>query len=277
MKRSIVAAATAALLLASLAPGARGGVPGEVQLLPDLRPQAPTQLGIDRHDKQVWLEFNTDVLNEGAGPLELMPEEADCDENGDPTDDRLAMQQLFEDTNESGVFERASDVPQATPAGCQHFHPEHNHWHFDDFGSYKLLKIKSDGNVRRPAVARADKVTFCMVDTFGVMPGLPGYSTTRYYPRKPNGDSAPDCLKDATTGISIGWVDRYAHDLVGQELPIGGLPDGFYCLRMRTDALNNIHESNDANNLNSLRVRLRKIDESPGMSFQIPPDERCRK
>lgn len=253
------------------------GVPVAEQLLPDLRPLQPADLQVGREGQGTVLEFATDVLNRGAGPLELKPvdDPADCDGNGDPTDDLGAEQQVFEDTDPDDVFIRGEDTAQPVWAGCQHFHAAHDHWHFDDFGVYKLFKISKKDGLRLKVVARSDKVTFCMVDTFERLGELPGSPDQNYYPRKPNGDRALTCGEDTTTGISIGYVDNYASHLVGQELPITELREGAYCLRVRTDPLNKLQESNESNNRHSVRVRLKETATPAGLKLVTPKNEWC--
>ena len=108
--------------------------------------------------------------------------------------------------------------------GCFIFHPQHNHWHFEEFERYELRRIKS-GKV----LASSEKVSFCLLDTgtFGSFPGTPG---PHYGP----------CNEDVTMGLSVGWYDIYQSNLFGQELDVRGIPAGRYCLAMAADPADRI-------------------------------------
>ena len=256
--------AIALALLASLALAAPAS-PQEAApyLLPDLRPLRPSDLIVDRADGDRTLRFTMNVLNRGTGPLELHPKEEDCDQDGDASNDRTAYQQLFVDDG-SGEFERGVDVSEERPAGCQHFHEAHQHWHFDDFGVYKLFRYSKKERLVQKVVARANKVSFCLVDTYPKL-DLPGSPATRFY----HSASGSECGQNTITGISIGWVDNYSYTLAGQSLPVEKLRDGFYCLRVRTDPRRLLEETKDNNNARSVRFRL------TGMELRLPNNPRC--
>ena len=250
--------AVVALILATVAaiPTAGAGAGEDVpELLPDLRTYRPSDLNLDtnRIPGHRLLRFSNVVLNKGKGPMELGPKAEDCDGNGDPNDDRTAYQHVFEDTNGDGVFSRATDAFTEQPAGCQIFHsaPDHNHWHFEDFARYELLKYTKDG-VLGKVVSVSDKVSFCLVDTNSDKPALPGYSATKYY-----GTQQARCQQDEVTGISIGWSDSYSYFLEGQWVDITDLPIGTYCLRSTVDPNNRLEELKDTNNWRDIKLRIR--------------------
>jgi hypothetical protein len=54
----------------------------------------------------------------------------------------------------------------------------------------------------------------------------------------------------------VGWNDQYGADRPDQFVPIDGLPEGSYCLRIRTDYMNRLVETNDRNNDASVVVTL---------------------
>ena len=103
--------------------------------------------------------------------------ENDCDGDGDPLNDRKAFQRIFGDTDGDGVFTRGSDtVLSKRFAGCSIFHVAHDHWHFEEFARYRLVKPKTED-----VVASSEKVSFCVRDSIRFDAAClvrPGSSTT---------------------------------------------------------------------------------------------------
>ena len=143
------------------------------------------------------LRFSTIVGNRGPGVLELRPEADDCNGNGDFDDDRSAFQRIYMDTNGNGSYDDGDQFARDVFAGCSYFHPEHHHWHFEEFARYELVRPGSGKVVRE-----SDKVSFCVRDSirFGHLPGSP---TSPNY---------GECTQDSTSGLSIGWSDYYGWD-----------------------------------------------------------------
>lgn len=232
-----------ALLVTAGATTAHASPARSLKLLPDLSTNTPSGFVITLDGTNRILRFNNEIDNGDIGVLELFPKEGDCDGNGNADDDRYAYQQLYRDTNQDGMFERSIDQ-KTKPflAGCFVFHPEHNHWHFEDFSRYQLARV-SDGKI----VRAADKVSFCIVDTVHRLPDVPGSPSHAYY---------TSCGATATTGLSVGWGDVYTWDLPGQELNVNGLPDGQYCFISTADPDNRIIETNDTNNVATRFIQL---------------------
>ena len=267
MKRSIVAAATVALVLAALAPQAQGGDPAE--LLPNLQVRRAPFVTIEMDGGVRKLRFNTEVANRGNGPLELQALNEEC--AGDPAR-YVTFQRLFHDGGEQdGIFDRTEDTSftQKNDVGCIIFHPKHDHWHFEDFARYELFKIRADGKLRKEAVADSDKVSFCMTDSASLGEPIPGTPTSSYYKAIPQG-----CQQDEgdgtfpPMGISVGWYDLYGYTLPGQALRITDLPDGPYCLRIRLDPTDRLREFKERDN--GRRTRLRIDGGSVDVRDEIP-------
>jgi hypothetical protein len=211
-------------------------------LRPDIVPTPTSQVLIRLEDghKRLYLSFETE--NAGSGPLEVQPVQEDCDGNGDTTDDRTGVQHIYGDTDGSGEYTPGVDtVVRTEVVGCFEFDPDHGHWHFDNYARYRLLTL----NGRR--LRAQSKVGFCMLDSLSVDPGLPGYSSTRRY------TGCPDL---GLQGISVGWADVYGVNIPGQFIPIGGIPNGTYCLLGRADPDNRLLETDDANNVVRTRILI---------------------
>ena len=249
-----------------LSPGARAG--GAGALLPDLVTLAlgAENLRIVEEDGRTLLRLSNEVANAGAGPLEVFPSAAStgCDGDSDTANDRGASQRLFADTNGSGAFERGGDgVGSERYFGCLRYHPAHDHWHTLDFSSYELRSERSGRLVR----ARR-KVGFCLADYRVAFPA-PDVTQTPHYPS--GSQLERGCDSFATQGLSVGWADVYTFAMPGQEIAVGGLRRGRYCLTSRTDPRGLLEELDEDNNVRRVRIVLR-----PRVPSVRKLDSRCR-
>ncbi len=133
--------------------------------------------------------------------------------------------------------------------GCIRLHPAHDHWHLDAFAQYALAEEPSGA-----VVARASKVSFCLLDTVRSFPTRPGSPPAGYY---------GGCTVKSAQGISVGWSDVYDSTLPGQSLNVSGLPEGAYCLGVTADPRNRLTEAREENNVRWRRLRLRRDSASP--------------
>ena len=118
------------------------------ELLPDLVTLPFDGITIHPEGGRTVLRFGNTIGNEGLGVLELRPRRRDCDGDGDFSNDRLAIQRIYEDTNASGAFERGTDlIARTVEVGCMVFHPAHNHWHLQRFARYELRSVATDAVV----------------------------------------------------------------------------------------------------------------------------------
>jgi len=220
------------------------------ELLPDVVVRPITEIRIKKRTGVKLLRFASIIGNAGAGVVELKPDAPrnsarnDCDGDGDPLNDRKAFQRIYRDTDGDGVFTRGVDeVLERRFAGCSVFHPAHDHWHFEEFARYRLVKPKT-----KRIVASSEKVSFCVRDSIRFGPTMPGSPFPAHY---------GTCTQDSVTGLSIGWADYYGSTLPGQELDVRGLPDGRYCLRNEADPADRLRESDDGNNGRSTLLRIK--------------------
>ena len=247
----------AALAFAAPAETSRGGD----RLLPDLITLKPQDVYLQRDPPTLRLRLDNTVANRGNGPLEIFPEEgpvAECNPGGLPEEGRFADQRVFfdnPDANSDGYFEREDDSESVTArVGCMRFHPDHNHWHLDDFARYKL-RSEAKGRL----VGASTKVGFCVWD--GRQPeglaGLPGHPRYGYYPTDPGNPGAQGCTSTSTNGLSIGFADKYTAGTQGQEIVVTGIRRGRYCLISTVDPENRLEELDDDNNSRRSLLRIR--------------------
>lgn len=197
------------------------------------------------------LRLGNEIVNIHSGPLDLRPRAQDCDGNGDRTDDRTTYQRIYRDRNGDGYFTRDTDTAFRTVrAGCMHFHPAHDHWHFDDFALYALRAYRADGSIGS-VIRSSGKVSYCVGDNYRRFGWLAGSPARGYYGRPATG-----CKRDDVMGLSTGWGDLYGALTPGQFIDITNVRDGVYCLVSRADPLNKIVERNERNNRQRIRIRL---------------------
>jgi hypothetical protein len=226
-----------------------GAVAGDPPLFPDLRTLKPADLMVEfkKMQHRVVLRFSNEVANHGTGPLEIRPEPATTDCNGDGiATDHVADQRIYQDGNGNSVYDPDIDTGYTdTTVGCKIFHPAHHHWHLDRFARYQLIREKT-GKV----VASATKVSFCLLDGDHVyesanLPGDPGASTY-----------IATCGEFDRQGISVGWGDLYSFALPGQGLTVTRLPAARYCLVSTVDPTGLLTETNASNNAAKRRLWL---------------------
>ena len=235
-----------AIALALVLPSASASRGEARELLPDLVTRTPGKVYLQitprgRH----FVRFSNEVLNVGAGPLELRPRVGDCNHNGDPADDRASWQRIYRDGDGDGRFTRGADALFRTrSAGCTRYHPAHRHWHFDALAEYAVRPVFSAG----PLLAGGKKTSSCVLDTRRRLRKASGSPRRKYY---------GGCRRDSVGGISIGWGDLYGARVGGQELDVTSLAEGAYCLVSRADPENRLQESNERNNVRTTHIELR--------------------
>jgi hypothetical protein len=199
-----------------------------VDLSPNLTPFPASELVIATGANGPELRFTTITWNHGAGTMELVPGEIDS---------TRTKQKVYQ-----RVY-RSDGTSYLRLAGTMEFHPEHNHFHLNDYATYTLQPANAPGGSARTS----QKTSFCLLDSLLIDGSLPGAPGQRVY----------STCTPAIQGISVGWGDRYGWTLPGQSFDLTGEPDGDYQLFIDIDPQNHLLESNDADNRSCLLVRLR--------------------
>jgi len=197
--------------------------------LPDLVPLPPGDLIVisSAATGRRELRLTTSFANLGPGRLELSGE-------FNPESAKTAVTQHI--YGEDGPLSKS-------PAGEFVYHPDHYHWHLENFVRYELWTLTSSGRIDQLA-ALTDKLSFCLRDIYRAQAAGPAGQAFYIY-----------CGQEQQ-GISPGWVDTYRYDIPGQLIDISGLPDGLYALRLVVDPDNRVLEKFDTNNTVRITIEI---------------------
>lgn len=200
-------------------------------LLPDLQILPPKELLITRPaaGKKI-LRFDTVTMNLGQGPFEVIGH----------TD--AAQQKTFA----SQYIKLSDGTGKYTEVGAFVYHPEHQHWHIENYVEYQLWSIKAD-NEPDQRLANSEKISSCLWDIRASDTNLTNAPKTRVY--------TSACNRTAQ-GISVGWSDIYNARFEGQEMDIGAVPDGTFLLKFVVNPDNVFKEQNLANNSGMVRIEI---------------------
>ncbi|MBI4664330.1 MAG: S8 family serine peptidase [Verrucomicrobia bacterium] len=204
---------------------------------PNLKTLKPSELVVTVENNRKLLRFSNATANLGAGALEVFAKN-----NTSGTTE--AFQRIFT------LDGNCSWSPASTNfVGSFRFHPEHDHWHLEDFAKYELRNVAADGSMGTAVHATSGKVSFCLMDSVRMDGSLRHASNQTY----------AECNQSRPQGISVGWADVYQWYLPGQSLDITGLPNGDYWLVSVTDPSNLLDEGGGAaesDNTATLKLRI---------------------
>lgn len=201
-----------------------------LELTPNLRPLPASDLSLVGG---TTLLFSTTSWNNGAGPLELRAGEIDPVGNRQNVYQRVYL-------SDGGYYDRL--------AGTFVWHPEHNHFHFEDYALYTLQPFNAPGGSQRIS----SKTTFCVMDTNKINGSLPGAPGSAVYTTCGN----------TIQGMSVGWGDTYGYFLAGQSIDFTGNPSGDYKLIIEIDPKKRIIESSEEDNISCVLLRINVANSS---------------
>lgn len=218
----LVTAACAALVIGN----SRAGFAQVYDLLPNLTPRPASEISIAQDaNGHILLRFAAVNTNMGLGPLELRA-------GGVTTSGQEVYQRVY----------RSDGSSYDTLAGTMTYHPQHNHFHFNNFALYTLTR---EGDAAGSGQT-SQKTSFCVEDTTAIDLTLPGAAPRAVY---------TTCNPDVQ-GLSVGWGDRYGPALDGQSFDITSDPAGDYDLTIASDPTDLLLETNDTDNSSCLRLHI---------------------
>ncbi|MBM7439616.1 lysyl oxidase family protein [Streptomyces sp. HB132] len=175
-----------------------------------------------------YLAFSANVWN--AGPAQLV-----VDGFRKPGNELMDAYQYFYDASGKQVG--------YTPTGTMEWDPRpgHEHWHFTDFASYRLLKADKKETVR------SGKEAFCLANTDAV-----DYTVKNANWHPGNTDLSTACGQENSISVrevlDVGSGDTYTQDLPGQSFDITGLANGTYYIQVLANPEKRLEETNLGNN-----------------------------
>jgi hypothetical protein len=196
-------------------------------LLPNLAPRPASELTVaqDPTNGHILLRFAAVNTNLGAGPLELRA--GGINGTGQEVNQRVYR-------SDGSFYDRL--------AGTMTYHPEHNHFHFNNFALYTLSAVGNSSGSGQTS----EKTSFCVEDTTPIDLRLPGAPQNGVY---------TTCNPDVQ-GLSVGWGDRYGPTLPGQSIDITGDPEGDYDLTIASDPGGLLLETIEVDNVSCIRLHI---------------------
>ncbi len=188
-------------------------------------------------DRGRYLHFSATVWNAGPSPLVVDGFRVAGNEN------LMKAYQYFFDADGRQVG--------YAPAGTMAWDARdgHDHWHFTDFASYRLLDAK------KKIVLRSQKEAFCLANTDAVDYTVPGANW-----RPDNTDLHTSCGERSSIGVrevlDAGSGDTYVQYLPGQSFDLKGLKNGVYYIEVRANPDKVLYESSTKNNVAYRKVTI---------------------
>ncbi|MDX2601970.1 lysyl oxidase family protein [Streptomyces caniscabiei] len=244
-----------ALQAAPKRPTGKAGVAANVPK-PDLRSLPAWDIAItDGEDGDApgkdYLAFSANVWNAGPAPLVV-------DGFRKPGADLMDSYQYFYDAKGKQVG--------YTPAGTMEWDPRegHEHWHFTDFASYRLLSEDQTKEVR------SGKEAFCLANTDAI-----DYTVKNANWHPENTDLSTACGSEDAINVrevlDVGSGDTYTQYRPGQSFDITGLPNGTYYIQVIANPENRLQETNHKNNIALRKVILGGTEGA--RTVQVPPHD----
>ncbi|QNP71922.1 protein-lysine 6-oxidase [Streptomyces roseirectus] len=234
-------------------PTGKAGAPANTPK-PDLRSLPAWDIQItDGEDGDIpgkdYLAFSANVWNAGPAPLVV-------DGFRKPGAELMDSYQYFYDANGKQVG--------YAPAGTMEWDPRigHEHWHFTDFASYRLLSED------RTKEVRSGKEAFCLANTDAI-----DYTVKNANWHPYNTDLSTACGQQNSISVrevlDVGSGDTYTQYRPGQSFEITDLPNGTYYIEVKANPSNRLQETDLKNNVSLRKVTL---GGKPGArTVSVPP------
>jgi hypothetical protein len=202
---------------------------------PDLR--SLPAFGIEIGAKGKALRFGATSWNGGNSPLVVDGFRSETD-----PDVMDAYQYFFDaDGNQTGY----------APVGEMHWHAaNHQHWHFEDFAEYTLVKPDLT------TVATSTKQSWCLANTDAVDYTVEGADWDPENTDLSTACGGYDALSVREV-LSSGSGDTYFQYRAGQAFRIKDVPNGVYFIKIQANPFGHLVEQDESNNISYRKIRLR--------------------
>jgi hypothetical protein len=225
--------------------------------LPDLRSLPAWGIAVE-HGR--YLDFSATVWNAGPSPLVVDGFRQANNEN------RMDAYQYFFDAKNKQVGYAGVGTMEWDPR------PGHEHWHFSDFATYRLL------DRHKKLVVRSQKEAFCLANTDAI-----DYTVPNANWRPDNTDLHTACGSDTSIAVrevlETGSGDTYVQSLPGQSFDLKGLKNGVYYVEVRANPDKRLYEAFTTNNVAYRKVKVsgkaghRKVKvQKVGVVVEPPPE-----
>lgn len=222
--------------------------------VPDLQPMPAWGITLDLIDGREHLSFATTIANLGTSELRV---------EGFRTPGQASMAAWQ-------YFLRDGEVIGRAPVGTFGYDGRrgHDHWHFKQFASYRLLT--ADGEVVRPGTKEAwclaptDPIDLLLPDA-EIRPGTMDFTIC--------GGPTAMWVREV---LPVGWADTYWSGLPGQSFDVTGLPNGTYVIEFTVNPQGVLREASTANNVVRRTVVIggepgaRTVTAKPWRGQQLP-------
>jgi hypothetical protein len=200
---------------------------GAQELTPNLvaLPASEFALSINTATGATKLIFAATSWNNGKGPMEIVAGATS-----------VAGQDVYQKVYNS------DGSATSYLAGTYVYHPDHQHFHFENYALYVLKRVGAPGGSEQ----LSSKTSFCIMDTTKVNTSLTGAPKNAVY----------TTCSSTTQGMSVGWADRYGPTLEGQSFDVTNNPDGDYDLSIHVDPENRLREASESDNVTCVRLRI---------------------
>ncbi|MFE4995689.1 lysyl oxidase family protein [Streptomyces mirabilis] len=181
-----------------------------------------------------YLAFSATVWNGGPSPLVV-------DGFRKPGAEKMDAYQYFYDAKGKQVG--------YTPTGTMEWDPRdgHQHWHFSDFASYRLL------GADKKEIVRSGKEAFCLANTDSI-----DYTVKNANWHPYDTDLATACGEESAVSVrevlDVGNGDTYSQYRPGQSFDVTDLPNGTYYIQVIANPDNRLKEQSTANNVTYRKV-----------------------
>lgn len=208
---------------------------------PDLRSLPAFDISVNR--KGTLLRFAATVWNAGDSPLVV-------DGYREGVAGQMTAYQYF--------FNSAGEQVGHQKTGIFKFHgANHQHWHYQDFARYRLLKLD------KTPVATSGKISFCLANTDAIDYTVPGADMN-----PGNTDLSSACGDNTSISLrevlASGSGDTYAQFRAGQAISLKNVKPGTYYVSVEANPMGRIIEQSTTNNVALRRIKIIK-DRTTGL------------